>query len=110
MRIHNRRSVHGKYIPVGAGRDRIDGGLPWNGWFNFDHDRSKFKWKPGNPWVSDDEFQASVADAIPGYRPVASREYRRLVPPGVGRVTVFQRANDPPSDLDPAAARTDGPP
>jgi hypothetical protein len=100
----------GALVDGGVSPRRIDGGPAWNGWFNYDPDRSKFKRKPGHRWVYDDEFQASVADAIPGYRPVASREYRRLVPPGVGRVTVFQRANDPPWGLDPAAARTDGAP
>jgi hypothetical protein len=97
----------GALVDGGVSPRRIDGGPGFNGWFNFDPDPSKFKQKPNHPWVYDDEFQASVADAIPGYRPVASRTYRRLTPPGMGRVTVFERANDPPSSLDPAAARTD---
>ncbi|MBW2244409.1 MAG: hypothetical protein JRH01_20685, partial [Deltaproteobacteria bacterium] len=81
-------------VETGVASDRIDGGLEFNGLFNFaknDRDWERFKEKPGSRWVVDDEYVVSQADDLPGYERVAEREYSRRLPPEESMIRVYHR-------------------
>jgi 4-amino-4-deoxy-L-arabinose transferase-like glycosyltransferase len=76
-------------LEQGVSPDRVDGGFEFTGWFNFELDPSKVKPRPD--WAFGNEFLLSYADRMPGYRPIARRAYRRLLPPRSEVLTLFER-------------------
>jgi len=100
--VHNRArwSLLNELLAAGVSPERIDGGGEFGGRYNYDFDRAPFKKldDPPRRWVVDDAYVVSLSSQLSGYRPIASREYRRILPPRVERLVVYCRNNEPPPE------------
>ena len=76
-------------ISAGVAPHRIDGGFEFNGLYSFERHVTEddIIWE----YVYDDEFKISHAEQLEGFTLLASKSFRRLLPPRTETIRLFHR-------------------
>jgi hypothetical protein len=98
-----RKVLFDELVRSGVPPTSIDGGFELNAWDSVAQpDRSLFS--DNRPGLLNDEYVVAFVGELSGYHAIASRSYRRLLPPLTEELTVHHRDGDPEDQHEAAPA------